>query len=71
MVCPKPRCIAILANLPATNTNGMSIVDWAADSQAAAIEDMGVDHCRAHIFVAKQLLHRADIVAIFQQVGGE
>ena len=32
---------------------------------------MGVDHGRFDVLVSQQLLHRADIVAVFQQVGGE
>jgi len=32
---------------------------------------MGIDHRGFDIFVAQQLLHRADIVAIFEQVGGK
>ena len=32
---------------------------------------MGVDHRRAHVGVAQQLLHRADVIAAFQKVRGE
>jgi hypothetical protein len=32
---------------------------------------VGVDHGGAHVFVAKQFLNGADVVAVFQQVGGE
>ena len=35
------------------------------------IEDMGVDHGRADIRVPKQLLHRADVVTVLEQVRGE
>jgi hypothetical protein len=30
-----------------------------------------VDHGRAHIFVTQQLLHRADVIASLEQMGGE
>jgi hypothetical protein len=34
----------------------------------AAVKGMGVDHRGAHVLVAKQFLHRADIVSVRQQV---
>lgn len=34
--------------------------EWTADTGAAAVEDVGVDLCRAHIPVAEELLHHAD-----------
>ena len=38
---------------------------------AAAVEYMGVNLRGRNILVAKQFLHRADIVAGFQQMRGE
>ena len=35
----------------------------------ATLEYMGIDHRGADIFMPQQLLHSADIIAIFQQVG--
>jgi len=32
---------------------------------------MGVDHGGGYILVAKQFLHRADIIAILQQMGSK
>ena len=46
-------------------------VQRAADGQATAIEDVGVDHGGGDIFVAEKFLNRADIVTIFKQVGGK
>jgi hypothetical protein len=46
-------------------------VERAAHALAAAIEHMRIYHGRAHVCVAEQLLDRADVVAIFQQVGRE
>ena len=34
---------------------------------ATPIQDMGIDHGRAHIPVAQELLDSPDVVAIFQQ----
>ena len=38
---------------------------------AATVQNVGVDHGRANVLVAQQLLHRADIVTSNKQVGGE
>ena len=35
------------------------------------MEDVGIDHCRGHVAVAEELLHRADVVAALRKVGGE
>ena len=35
----------------------------------APVADMGIDHRRAHVLVAKQFLDGADVVALLQQVG--
>ncbi len=32
---------------------------------------MGVNHGRAHILVPEQFLNRADVIAIFKQMGGK
>jgi len=39
--------------------------------RASAVEHMGVDHCRGHVAVAEQLLHRPNVVARLQQVRRE
>ena len=46
-------------------------VEGARDAAAAAVEDMGVNHRRAHVAVPEKLLNRADVVAILEQVGRE
>lgn len=38
---------------------------------ASAVEDMRVNHGRGHAAVSQEFLHRADIIAILEQVGGE
>jgi hypothetical protein len=32
---------------------------------------MGIDHGGPHVAVAEQFLHGADVVAVFEEVGGE
>jgi len=32
---------------------------------------VAIDHGGAHVFVAKELLDRTDVVAVFQEMGGE
>src|SRR3972149_5622779 len=46
-------------------------VEGTPDGQAAALENMRVDHRRLKIFVTEQILHGPDIVAAFEQVGSE
>ena len=41
------------------------------DGQGATIEHMRIDHGGLDVLVAEQFLDCADVVAIFQQVGGE
>ena len=48
-----------------------SVVEGAADGAGAASEDVGVDHGGADIGVAEEFLDGADVVAVFEQVGGE
>jgi hypothetical protein len=36
-----------------------------------AVQNMGVDHRRTHVFVAQELLDGADVIARFQQMRGE
>jgi hypothetical protein len=35
---------------------------------ASFVQHMGVDHGRAYVFVAQQLLNRADVIARFQEM---
>ena len=43
---------------------------WARGAQWATVQNLHVDHCGADVFVAHQLLSRADVLAAFQEVGG-
>ncbi len=46
-------------------------VSGTRDSARAAVEDVRIDHRGAHVVVAQQLLNRADVVPIFEEIGGE
>jgi len=40
----------------------------AANAAASSIQDMSVNHVRAHILVPQKILHGSDIIAILKQV---
>ncbi len=46
-------------------------VGRAAHAKGATVQHMRIDHCGFDVFVAHELLKRADVLAAFQQVGGE
>lgn len=46
-------------------------VDRAADGEARFIAKVRVNHGGGNVFVSQKLLHGANIVAAFEQVGGE
>ena len=39
-------------------------VEGGFDGEAAALEDVGVDHGGFYVFVSEELLHGADVVAV-------
>ena len=41
------------------------------DAETTAVQDVRINHRRADVGVAEELLHLADVVAVFQQVRGE
>ena len=43
----------------------------AADPSTAPIEDVSIHHRGAYILISQKLLHRPNIIAILQKVGGE
>ena len=47
------------------------LVQRASDAAAASVQHVAIDHGGAHVFVAKELLDRADVVTVFQEMGGE
>ena len=47
------------------------LVERGTDGEAAAIQDVGVNHSGFDIFVTEQLLNGSNIIAGFEQVGGE
>ena len=46
-------------------------VQRAVDGQAAALDDVGVDHGGGDIFVAQQFLDGPNIITGFKEVGGK
>ena len=46
-------------------------VEGAADSKWPPINYVGIDHRGAEIFVTEEVLDGADIVIVFEKVGGE
>ena len=50
---------------------GQQVVRGAADTRRSPVQHVGVDHRRIDVFVSEQLLHGADVVAVFEQVSGE
>ncbi len=55
----------------ARGCNGVLGGQRAAHRQAAALEDVGVDHGCLDILVSQEFLNGPDVIAIFQEVGGE
>ena len=47
------------------------VVQRAADGETGPVQYVGVNHSRRNVSVAEQLLHATDVLAFFQQVGGE
>ena len=59
-----PQCIGI--------TDGHSKpARGAVNAATTTIQDVRVDHCRAHVFVAQEFLNCANVVTVFKQVSGE
>ena len=43
----------------------------AVKAATTTIQNVRVDHCRAHVFVAQEFLNCANVVTVFKQVSGE
>jgi hypothetical protein len=46
-------------------------VNRTADARRSTVEDMGIDHRRLDVAMARKFLDRSNIVAAFEQVRGE
>lgn len=46
-------------------------VEWAADAACTVAQDVGVDHRRGDVPVARELLHGPDVVPSFEQMCGK
>jgi hypothetical protein len=44
-------------------------IERTADATSTTLQHMGIQHRCADIFVSKQFLDRADVIAIFQEMG--
>jgi len=44
------------------------LIQWAQYAPAAFIQHMGINHCCGNIAMPQQFLHRADVIARFQQM---
>jgi len=50
------------------NPEVLQLVERTLHPAPATVEDVGIDHRRAHVGMAEQFLNRADVVARLQQV---
>jgi len=48
-----------------------ALVERAFDAHRALSQHMRIEHGRAHVRMTEQFLYRADVIALFKQVGGE
>ena len=46
-------------------------IERTSDSQSAPLNDVGIDHRSLDILVAEKVLNGTDVIASFEQVGGE
>lgn len=49
----------------------LPLIERTCYSQPVLVEDVCVDHGRANVLVSQQLLHRADVCASLEHVGGK
>jgi len=52
-------------------SNRLQKVSWAGHCEGATVEHMGIDHGGPYVAVAEELLDRADVLPLLQQVGGK
>ena len=52
-----------------TRRHNSKPIQRTGDATPALVEHMRIDHGRRHIRMAEQLLHRANVVTAFKQVG--
>ena len=62
---PPARC-RLPSEIPSLAPGPRSAVELAPHAAAAAVDDVGVDHGRAHVAVAEQLLDGVDVIPIFR-----
>ena len=52
-------------------SGGVLAIEGTADGQTSFVEDVGIDHGGANVFVAEEFLHGANIVPRFEEMGGK
>ena len=50
---------------------GSPWIERTPHTSPTALQDMGVDHRRADVFVSQQFLHRPNVVTVLQQMRGK
>ena len=58
---------AAARRLGVDSTPGTSLrpIERATNGQPSTVENMSIDHCRFHVFVAEEFLDRSDVIALF------
>ena len=67
-MCFPDLTVAIFDN---DHLRSRSSIQRPLDSSSSSIEHIRIDHGRAHIFVAQQVLHSANIVTVFEKMCSE
>jgi hypothetical protein len=49
----------------------VDLIQWAPDCETSAVEDVGVDHGGLDVLMAEEVLHSPNVIAVFQEMGGE
>lgn len=49
----------------------IAVIERTPDGKTSLIEDVRIDHGSSHVLVSEEFLDCTDVVAVFQQVGGE
>ena len=58
----------VASGIPADRSPDRQAVGRAPHAERPSVEHVRIDHRRAHVLVAKQLLDRADVIAVLQQM---
>jgi hypothetical protein len=67
----QPVCVLLVELRHGQQDASHQSIHRRANASGAPVEHVRVDHCRAHVGVAEQLLNRPDIVAVFEEMRRE